>query len=53
MFRKKALGRYVDLRCVEGLTSRDAFNQVCRSFNRKVAKWCLRVCGDTLPVKGA
>lgn len=49
MFRTKALGRYVDLICIDGLSVRAAFKRISREFNRKTANWCVRVCGDELP----
>jgi hypothetical protein len=43
---RKALGRYVDLRCIDGLDSRESFFQVRKEYDHKAAVWAQKAAQD-------
>jgi hypothetical protein len=42
----KALGRYVDLRCIDGLDSRESFFVVRKEYDHEAAKWAQKAAQD-------
>lgn len=44
--KRRALGRYVDLRCIFGLDARESFFAVRKEFGHKAAQWAQKAALD-------
>lgn len=42
----KALGKYVDLRVIDGMSVGSATTKVADLYGEEAAAWCRSVCGD-------
>jgi hypothetical protein len=47
----KALGKYVDLICINGLSVAKACDFISQTWGSEAAHWCAEVCGDRRPRK--
>lgn len=45
----KALGKYIDLICINGLTTAKAYDFISHTWGAEAARWCVEVCGDRKP----